>query len=178
MSLAIDASTVSVFVASVSVIVGAVYYMYDTRHQQVMRQTESILRLSPWFSMSAREMQEAISQVCSVEYTDYSDYLTKYAGKPEQISLKLLGNYFEGLGLLVYRHLVEPKIMFDFWGDLVQSIWNDNEALIIAMRKDSNTPEMFKFWEYLSKEFRKRKLARHVLSIAPKAIADLKTKRI
>jgi hypothetical protein len=114
--------------------------------------------------MSAKKMQEAISQVCSVEYTDYSDYLTKYAGKPEQISLKLLGNYFEGLGLLVYRHLVEPEIMYDFWGDLAQSIWDGNEALIIAMRKDSDTPQMFELWEYLSKEFKKRKLTRATFS--------------
>jgi len=159
MSSAIDIPTVSVFVASVSVVVGAIYYILETRHQRVVRQTENMLRLSPWFSMNAKEMQEAIVQACSVKYTDYSDYLAKYAGKSEQISLKLLGNYFEGLGLLVYRHLVESEIVYDFWGDLAQSIWDDNEELIIAMRKDSDTPRMFEFWEYLSREFKKRKLA-------------------
>jgi hypothetical protein len=159
MSSVLDVPTVSVVIASSSVVIGAIYYMLETRHQRRMRQTENILRLSPWFSMNAKEIQDAITRVCSAKYTDYEDYLAKYAGKPEQTALKLLGNYFEGIGLLVYRKLVEKEIVFDFWGDIAQSIWEDNEELIKAMRKESCTPSMFEFWEYLSKEFRKRRLA-------------------
>lgn len=158
MALVLDISTVSVIIASASVIAGVIYYMLETRHQRVVRQTESILRLSPWFSMNAKEVQEAINRVCSAEYTDYKDYLAKYAGKPEQTSLKLLGNYFEGIGILVRRKLVGTDIVFDFWGDLAQSIWEGNEEIILAMREDSDAPRMFEFWEYLSKEMRKRKI--------------------
>ena len=68
--------------------------------------------------MNATEIQESISKVCSTDYTDYKDYLTKYAGKPEQTALKLLGNYFESVGLLVYMKLVEMNIVFNFWGTL------------------------------------------------------------
>jgi hypothetical protein len=156
MSMVLDIPTLSVVIASASVVVGAIYYLLETRHQRFIRQTESILRLSPWFSMNAKEMQEAIAQVCSTEYTDYEDYMAKYEGKPEHNSLKLLGNYFEGMGLLVYRKLVKTDIVFDFWGDLVLSIWEGNEKLIFAMRKDSNAPRMFEFWEYLAKEFKKK----------------------
>jgi hypothetical protein len=52
------------------------------------------------------------------KYTDYKDYLTKYAGKPQQTALKLLGNYFEGVGLLVHMKLVETDIVFNFWRTL------------------------------------------------------------
>lgn len=157
MSFVFDVSTVSVLIASASVVAGAIYYMLETKHQRIERQTESILRLSPWFSLTAKEIQEAINNVCSVEYTDYEDYLEKYGGKPEQTSLKLLGNYFEGVGLLVYRKLVETDIVFDFWGDLALSMWEENEALIGDMRKNSGEPRMFEFWEYLAKEMKKRK---------------------
>ena len=122
MSIVLDVQTISVAIASASVIGSAVYYMIETRHQRRTRQTESIIRLSPWFSMDAKEIQEAISNVCSTEYTDYKDYLTKYAGKPEQKSLKLLGNYFEGIGLLVYMKLVEMDIFLNFWGDVAESL--------------------------------------------------------
>jgi hypothetical protein len=97
--------------------------------------------------------------VCSVEYTDYREYLEKYDGKPEQTSLKLLGNYFEGVGLLVYRKLVETDIVFDFWGNLALSLWEGKETLIMGMRKDSGEPRMFEFWEFLAKEMKKRKIA-------------------
>jgi hypothetical protein len=155
----IDIQTISIVIASASVIGSSVYYMLETRHQRRTRQTESIIRLSPWFSMDAKEIQEAISNVCSVEYTDYKEYLAKYAGKPEQTSLKLLGNYFEGIGLLVYMKLVEIDIVFNFWGDIAESVWDDNKELIDSMRKDSGTPFTFQYWEFLVKEFKKRKIA-------------------
>ncbi len=158
MSFTLDIPAISVVIASASVIGSAVYYMIETRHQRRTRQTESIIRLSPWFSMDAKEIQEAISNVCSTEYTDYKDYLTKYAGKPEQTSLKLLGNYFEGVGLLVYMKLVEIDIVFNFWGDIAESVWDDNEEVINGMRKDSGTPFTFQYWEFLVKEFKKRKI--------------------
>ena len=159
MSFVLDIPTVSVVIASVSVIGSAVYYMIETRHQRRIRQTESIIRLSPWFSMDAKDIQEAISDVCSAEYTDYRDYLEKYAGKPEQKALKLLGNYFEGVGLLVFRKLVEVDIVFDFWGDVAESVWDDNIEIINGMRKDSGTQYTFEYWEFLVTEFKKRKIA-------------------
>jgi hypothetical protein len=157
MSLVLDVQTVSVLIASVSVIAGAVYYMLETRHQRIERQTESIIKLSPWFNLNAKEIQEAISQTCTVEYTNYPEYLEKYGGKPPQTSFKLLGNYFEGIGLLVYRKLVETDIVFDFWGDIALSIWEDNEPLVMDMRKASGEPRMFEYWEFLAKEMKKRK---------------------
>jgi hypothetical protein len=159
MSFILDIQTLSVVIASASVIGSAVYYMIETKHQRRTRQTESIIQLSPWFNMDAKDIQEAISNVCSTEYIDYKDYLKKYAGKPEQTSLKLLGNYFEGIGLLVYMKLVEIDIVFNFWGDVAESIWDDNEELINSMRKDTGTPYTFQYWEILVKEFKKRKIA-------------------
>jgi hypothetical protein len=153
----LDVSTISVLIASLSVIGGAVYFMVETRHQRRVRQTESIIRFSPWFSLDAKTMQEAITNVCSAEYTDYEDYISKYLGKPEQLSLKLLGNYFEGLGLLVHRKLVEVELVFDFWGDIAESIWEENKVVIDGMRKDTGTDFTFEYWEYLVKTFKKRK---------------------
>jgi len=101
MSIILDIPTISIVIASASVIVTAVYFILDIRSRRRIKQTENIIHLSPWFNINAKEIQEAISNVCSTEYSDYQDYLSKYAGKPEQTSLKLLGNYFEGVGLLV-----------------------------------------------------------------------------
>ena len=157
MSVAIDASTISVIVASASVIIGAIYYILETRHQRRVRQTENIIRLSPWFNMSAKEIQETINSVCSVEYTSTEEYFQKYSGKPEQMSLKMLGNYLEGVGVLVSRKLVETDLVYDFWGDIALSTWENNEKIIFAMRERSGEPRMFEYWERLSKEMRRRK---------------------
>jgi hypothetical protein len=155
MSLILGIQTISVVDQSASVIGSAVYYMIETKHQL----TESTIHLSPWFNMDAKDIQEAISNVCYIEYTDYADYLKEYSGKPEQKALKLLGNYLEGVGLLVYMKLVEMEIDFNFWGDIAESVWDDKEEIINGMRKDSGTLHTFQYWEFLVKEFKKRKLA-------------------
>jgi len=157
MSLVTDIPAISVVIASLSVIGSAVYYLLETRHQRRLRQAETIIELSPWFDLDAKDIQEAISSVCSMEYTDYQDYLAKYDGKPQQISLKMLGNYFEGIGLLVYMKLGELEIVFNFWGDIAESIWDGNEEIIQGMRSDRGTPFTFQYWEYLVKEIKKKK---------------------
>jgi hypothetical protein len=159
MSFILDIPTISVVIASASVVVSAVYFMLDTRHQRGIRKTESIIRLSPWFQIGAKEIQEAINDVCSAEYTDYKDYLAKYDGKPEQTSLRLLGNYFEGVGLLVYMKLVEMDIVYNFWGDVAESVWDGNEEVIDGMRRDIGTPYTFQYWEFLVREVKKRNIA-------------------
>jgi len=153
----VDVSTVSIAIASAGVLAGVIYYVLEIRHQSRLRRTESVIRLSPWFNMNAREVQDAVSQVCSIEYKNYEDYLEKYSEKPEQMMLKILGNYFEGIGILVYRKLVEADIVDDFWGDIIRSSWEKIQPLVVDMRKDIGDANMFRFWEYLYTEMKKRR---------------------
>ena len=153
----VDIQTVSIAIASASVVAGVLYYTFQIRHQSRLRQTESVIRLSPWFNMNAREVQEAITQVCSIEYENYNDYLEKYSGKPENMMLKILGNYFEGIGILVCKKLVDADIVYSFWGDIIQSSWEKIQPLIAGMRRDTGDLNMWGFWEYLYGEMKKRK---------------------
>ena len=152
----VDITEISAIVTAAGVLVAVVYYVLDIRHQSRLRQTETVIRLSPWFNMNAREVQEAITQVCSIEYKNYEDYLERYSEKPEDVTLKILGNYFEGIGILVYRKLVKVDIVYDFWGDIIQSSWEKIQPLVTDMRKDSGDANMFRFWEYLYNEMQKR----------------------
>jgi hypothetical protein len=156
-SIVVDIQTVSIAIASAGVLAGVIYYILEIRHQSRLRQTESVIRLSPFFNMNAQEMQEAITQVCSIEYKNYDDYLEKYSGKPENTMLKILGNYFEGIGILVSKKLVDADIVYNFWGDIIQSSWEKIKPLVADMRKDSGDCNMFVFWEYLYDEMKKRK---------------------
>jgi len=152
----VDVSTVSIAIASAGVLAGVIYYVLEIRHQSRLRRTESVIRLSPWFNMNAREVQEAVAQVCSIEYKNYEDYLEKYSEKPEHMMLKILGNYFEGIGILVYRKLVQADIVYDLWGDIIRSSWEKIQPLVADMRQDTGDSNTFRFWEYLYDKMKKR----------------------
>jgi len=55
--------------------------------------------------------------------------------------------------------LLDMTAVFNFWGDVAESVWDDNEELINNMRKETGTPFTFQYWEFLVKEFKKRKIA-------------------
>ena len=152
----VDIQTVSIAIASASVLAGVVYYILEIRHQSRLRQTESLFRLSPWFNVNAREMQEALTSTCSIEYKNYEDYLRKYAERPEHMAMKILGNYFEGIGILVNKKLVDAEIVYNFWGDIIISSWEQIKPIIADMRTDSDNLNMYVFWEHLYNEMKKR----------------------
>jgi hypothetical protein len=151
----IDLSTFSIIIASIGVLAGVAYNVISIQHQNKLKKMESLIRLSPWLNMSANDVQEAITQVCSIKYKTYDDYLEKYSGKSEQIQLKILSNYFESLGILVHRKLVDVDIIYDFWGSIIQSTWKDLLPIVEGMRKSSGDANMFVFWEYLYNELQK-----------------------
>ena len=74
--------------------------------------------------------------------------------------LKILGNYFEGIGILVSKKLVDADIVYNFWGDIIQSTWEKIKPLVADMRKDPGDPNTFVFWENLYDEMKKREQRR------------------
>jgi hypothetical protein len=51
---------------------------------------------------------------------------------------------------------VDADIVYNFWGDIIQSSWEKIKPLVADMRKDSGDLNMFSFWEYLYYEMKKR----------------------
>ena len=150
----VDIATTSIVIASIGVLAAVVSFLYEVRRQSRMKQSESIMKLSPWFNISAIEMQETIVKACSMEFEDYDDYLVKYRGKPEQTMFKVLANYYEGMGVLVHRRLIDVNVVYDFWGDIIISTWEQFEPVVRGMRIDQGDPSVLMFWESLVKEFR------------------------
>ena len=152
----VDLTEISAVLAAAGVLAGVIYYILDIRRQSRLRQTESLFKLSPWFNVNAREMQEVITSTCSIEYKNYEDFIRKYAGRPEHMSLKIIGNYFEGIGILVNKKLVDAEIVHSFWGGIIISSWEQIKPMITDMRTDSDDPNMYIFWEYLYNEMKKK----------------------
>jgi hypothetical protein len=66
-----DVSTISVVIASASVVAGVFYYAMMLRMQNRQRQTDLLVRLAPWLSITAGELQQAFVRVLNLEFKDY-----------------------------------------------------------------------------------------------------------
>ncbi len=79
----VDIQTISIAVASASVVAGVIYYSIQIRHQNLqiqqqtkMRRTDLLVRL--FSNMIDKEWLEAWEKVKDRETTDYGEYKEKY----------------------------------------------------------------------------------------------------
>jgi hypothetical protein len=155
----VDIQTVSIAIASASVVAGVVYYALQIRHQNKIRQTDLLVRISPWLSISSSELQAAAVRTLNLEFTGYDDFVKKYgkihSEKPEQTAVLAVANYLDALGILARRRLVDVDLIFEFWSGDIPDLWEKIKPLVEGMRKKSNYPILVNA-EYLYNEMKKR----------------------
>jgi hypothetical protein len=72
----VDIQTVSIAIASASVVAGVIYYAFQIRHQAKMRQTDFIVRL--YSTYGTKEFRDTLVEVMSLQF-DRSIYLGQSA---------------------------------------------------------------------------------------------------
>jgi hypothetical protein len=152
----VDVQTVSIAIASVSVTVAAIYYIFQIRNQTRIRKTDFVTKLaSTW---NSKEYAEASFRVLLLEFKDYEGFVKKYGGipslNPDSIACRMVATFFEHVGMLLRKKLVEPDLIFDLF--LVKDSWEKLKPLIEGLRKQNNSPRLLEWFEYLYNEEQKR----------------------
>jgi len=145
-----DVQTVSIAVASASVTLAAIYYVWQIRHQTKIRQTDIIMRL--YSVRDSKEFQESWKKVMSMESEDYRNYEKWY----EWSDFIIVAAFFEGIGILLHRKLVDIVLVDDLFSYSVKTIWEKIKKVVETVRKYHNAPQIWEWFEYLYDEIKKR----------------------
>jgi len=155
----LDIPSISAIVAAIGVIIGVILTVLELRHLRKQRETDLLVRLAPWLNMSSSELQQAGVRIQNLEYTDYDDFVKKFgllnSEKPEQTAILAVANYFEAIGILAKRKLVNTDLVFDFWGGDIPEMWEKIKPVIEGTRKKSSHSILVNA-EYLYNEMKKR----------------------
>jgi hypothetical protein len=151
----VDIQTVSIAIASASIVVAVIYYILQIQHQKKMRQTDLLVQMQK--ASSTKEMVEAMMKYLSTEYKDYDDFVEKY-GPPigegqVQTVFAMIGMFFEGMGILLKNRLVSLDLVTQFF--TVEWFWLKMKPLAEGMRKQTNVPGLYEWFEYLYNETKK-----------------------
>ena len=149
----VDIQTVSIAIASAGVFAASIYYILQIRHQNIMRQTDLVMKLYSQFS--SLEFQKVWYEVLKREAKDYYDYEKKY-GFAE---FSAIGIFFEGIGVLLERKLIGIELVDDMFTTPVKWTWEKMKDITLEWRKVRNAPEIFEWLEYLYSEMKKREQA-------------------
>jgi hypothetical protein len=141
--------TVSIAVASASVVAGIVYYASQVRHQTKIRETDLLTRL--YSIMVSKDWLEAWQKVQDREVLDHSDYLKKYGF----VELNEVYVFFKQLGMLMKRGLIDVDLIPLNYGQ-VKVTWEKIRPVLEGGRKRFNEPKLGIEVEYLCSELEKR----------------------
>jgi hypothetical protein len=141
----VDIQTISIAVASASVTVAAIYYAFQIRNQNRMRQTDLTVRL--YQQLTSKPFMNYWRQAITREGKDYNEYVKKQGA----VELLQISTYFEGVGILLHRKLLDIDMARELFGEPMKSIWEKNEPILKEMHSDKC------FWfEYLYNEVKKK----------------------
>jgi len=152
----VDIQTVSIMLASASVVAGVIYYSLQIRHQTKARQTDLIIRL--YSLVGSKEFCEAFEKIYFREIKSGDDYLKKYGTVAEINQVSLV---YGALGMLLRRKLIDADIINDITGGTAVMIWEEKlkpifEPLLKERGLESDSVE------YLCNEMKKIKERRNV----------------
>jgi hypothetical protein len=146
----VDITETAAIIAAAGVLVGVIYYILDIRNQARTRQTDLVMRLYSQFN--SLEFQKLWQEVLRREAKDYDDYLHKY-GTAELWSV---GLFFEGIGILLKRKLIEIELVDDMFTTPIKWTWEKIKDIALETRRVRNQPEIVEWFEYLYNEMKKR----------------------
>ena len=151
----VDIQTISIAIASAGVFLAAIYYILQIWHQSKLRQTDMVLRLYATFGST--EFQKAYQIIRGLEFEDYADYVKRYSINAEvKAAFMSVGVFFEGIGVLVKRKLVNMDLVDDLLSSDIVSTWEKMKPLAEGIRKRSAHPQALEWFEYLYNEMKKR----------------------
>jgi hypothetical protein len=146
----VDIQTVSIAVASASVVAGVIYYAFQIRHQNKIRHTDLVMKLYSQFNNL--EFQKVWEEVLNRQAKDYDDYRNKYG----MAEVTAVGMFFEGIGILLKRKLIDIELVDDMFTTPIKWTWEKIKEQTLETRRVRNQPEILEWFEYLYNEMKKR----------------------
>ena len=92
------------------------------------------------------------------EWKDYDDFQEKYGSEKNPniyFHFSSIGRFFEGVGVLVKRELVDPYFVDDLMSGHILGFWDKfGESIIIERQTRENIPQYFEYVVYLAQIIR------------------------
>ena len=154
----VDITEVSAIVAAAGVLIGVVFTVLQLRDLVKTRQTDLILRLqADW---RCRELRESYVMVMNMKFKTYEEFAEKYPlwseiGSPDYRAVTEVGSFFDGVGILLHRKLIDVEMVDELFGTSIKNAWEKLKPGIEGRRKEVN-PALRKWFEYAYNQVKKR----------------------
>src|SRR5262245_20561965 len=152
-------AVVSMVIAAASVVAASTFYGFQIRNQLRVRKTDLVMRLyATWDSL---EFQRAFHTVYWADFHDY-DSAVAITGGERQLWTYLL-SFYDQVGVLLRRRLIEFDLVDDLLGNSTQQLW-EKVVPMIREARERYDPRLYEHFEFLYDEINRRRTAPDALS--------------
>ena len=150
----------------IGIIASILYYTMVLRNANKTQQLhfenrQAQLLMSLYDKYTETELMRQQIEIISQAWSDVDDFWDRYGpfSNPDfYTQFARLAYYFDGIGVLIKRDLVDKNAIYDLMGVHILQYWSDPYGkLIEGLREKWNNPHAYKWFEYLAKEMEKLK---------------------
>ena len=149
--------TVGILLTALTVSTAAIYYTmtlrYTKRSQELQLETrQAQLFMQIYNRQYTIEQRRSLHIVSTIEIDNLEDFYEKYGpdtNPDAYFRLQSLGAYFEGVGVLVKRNLVDPTMVDDLMSGRIIDFWDALGDFIRELRERTGDYEAWEHVEYL-----------------------------
>lgn len=127
------------------VLIGVVLTVLEVRNLVETRQTDLVIRLYQAFG--SKEIQDAWETIQTREFKDLDSYRKEYGLR----EVNEVGWFFEGVGVLLHKKLVDIALVDDLFSSPVKRAWEKLKPIAEGERKQTNRPQIWEWFEYQKK---------------------------
>jgi len=166
----IELSVIRDLVAIFGVIAGFSYYVLSVSNnqrnqvltlkaQQQLETRQAQLFMQIYDKSTQKEfMQDFIDVIADWEWVNAEDFEKKYG---KDVKFQIVSDYFEGIGVLVKRKLIDPEMVDDLMSGWIISFWEKTGSLTLEQRRRYNYPQANEHVEFLYNEIKRVAQSQH-----------------
>jgi hypothetical protein len=131
--------------------------------QQAEETRQTQLYMNLWSKWDSEDFMKHYLRILSWEFTGYEDWSTKYGlsgDRDDLLSYGLIETFFEGIGVLVKRGLLDVSMIDDFMSSELEIYWLKMKTVVDGMR-NTGWPTWSEYTEYLYNEVMKIRRQQH-----------------
>ena len=132
-------------VAPIAVTIGVIIALLQLRNQNRLRQIDTVMRLYASFGQEA--FLRHFERVTSWSY-DTNEAYRENSTPDDQISLMVVGVFFENMGLLLKRRLAPLELLDDLLSGPILLAWPKVRPIWVGLRAQYNQPSWAEWFEY------------------------------
>jgi hypothetical protein len=97
-------------------------------------------------------MQDAWERIQKREFKDFNSYRKEHGLQ----DVNKVGWFFEGLGVLLHRKLIDISLVDDLFSSPVKRAWEKLKPVAEGERNQTNRPQIWEWFEYVYNELQIR----------------------